>query len=118
MDTVAGAFPELVADLVSGLEIVGRADLADQVRSVLISRVTFDNSVDAAYIYVKPSRTLNAVEQNVIGVRHGETIPLEGQYWAVLDTDNFGRLAGIEILAPGNLKTELRSRASVYPNGA
>jgi len=44
-------------------------------------------------------------------VCHGETIPVETQFWTNIDTDNFGRLVGIEILNPGVLKIELSKRA-------
>jgi hypothetical protein len=39
------------------------------------------------------------VEQNVIGVRHEGSYPVDAiEGMVVLDTDNFGRLVGIEIL--------------------
>ncbi len=60
---------------------------------------------------MQPSRELNVVEANIMGVRHGETLEVETPYWTIIDTDNFGRLAGIEILAPGDLKSELRKYA-------
>ena len=46
-----------------------------------------------------------------MGVRHGETLEVETPYWTNIDTDNFGRLVGIEILAPGDMKDELRKYA-------
>jgi len=60
---------------------------------------------------VQPSGELNIVETNVVGVRHGDTIEVETRYWTNIDTDNFGRLVGIEILAPGDIKNELRKHA-------
>ena len=82
-------------------------------RMASVTRVTFDGSANAAYIYVEESRPLSVVEQNVIGVCHGETIPVECRYWVNLDTDNFGRLTGIEILNPGNLISDIKKRAAV-----
>lgn len=113
MDNVAAVFPDLASELITALGAAGRADLADQVRSASVTRVTFDGSANAAYIYVEASRPLNVVEQNIIDVRHGETIPVECRYWVNLDTDNFGRLSGIEILSPGNLTSEIKKRAAV-----
>ena len=77
----------------------------------MVSKVTFDESAGAGYIYVRTSRALNVVEVNIIGVRHGETIPVETEFDAVVDTDNFERLKGIEILAPGILRPALKRHA-------
>lgn len=66
------------------------------------------NNQPDGYIYVQPSRELNAVETNIMGVRHGETLEVLTPYWTNIDTDNFGRLVGIEILAPGDMKDDLR----------
>ena len=54
-------------------------DITEQYKSThaVIDRVTFDESASARYIYVRPSRDLNVVEANIIGVRHGETIEVE-----------------------------------------
>ena len=64
------------------------------------------------YIYVRPSTELNIMETTVVGVRHGDTIEVETRYWTNIDTDNFGRLLGVEILAPGDIKNELRKQAN------
>jgi hypothetical protein len=111
MSTLVAVFPSLVSELSRGLRAAGRASLADQVDAAAIARVTFDVSANAGYIYVKPSRELNVVETNIVGVRHGETLEVETGYWTYIDTDNFGRLSGIEILAPGDLRDELRKYA-------
>jgi len=47
-----------------------------------------------------------------MSVRHGETIEVETRYWTNVDTDTFGRLIGVEILAPGDITTELKARAN------
>ncbi len=112
METVAVAFPELASELVAALNAAGQIDLAGELLRATVREVTFDNSANAGYIYVNSPKSLNLVEQNIIGVRHGETIPVECRYWINLDTDNFGRLAGIEILSPpADLQTELSGRA-------
>jgi uncharacterized protein YuzE len=82
------------------------------VDTATIARVTFDDSANAGYIYVQPSRELNVVETNIVGVQHGETLEVETRYWTNIDTDNFGRLAGIEILAPGDLKAGKAAKGS------
>ncbi len=93
------------------LRLTGRAPLANQIDSAAVARVTFDDDANAGYIYVQSSRELNVVETNIMGVRHGETLEIETPYWTNIDTDNFGRLVGIEILAPGDMKDELRKYA-------
>ena len=93
------------------MRAAGRAPLADQVDTATIARVTFDDSANAGYIYVQPPCELNVVETNIVGVRHGETLEVETRYWTNIDTDNYGRLVGIEILTPGDLKAELRKYA-------
>ena len=105
------SFPSLAAELSRQLRLVGRAPLADQIDAAAIARVTFDTAANAGYIYVQPSRELNVVETTIVGVRHGETLEVETPYWTNVDTDNFGRLVGIEILAPGDMKDELRKHA-------
>lgn len=65
MDNVAAVFPDLVSELITALGTTGRLDLANQMRKASVTRVTFDVSANAAYIYVEESRPLNVVEQNV-----------------------------------------------------
>jgi len=105
-------FPTLALEVAKSLRALGRAALAQQIDGASIARVTFDESANAGYIYVEPSRDLNVVEANVIGPRHRETITVETQFGAVIDIDNFDRLLGIEVLAPGVLTSELKRRAS------
>jgi hypothetical protein len=64
-----------------------------------IARCTHDASCNACYIYLEPSRSLNVVESNIIGVKHGRTIPVEHPFWVNVDVDNFNRPMGIELLS-------------------
>ncbi|NOS77319.1 MAG: DUF2283 domain-containing protein [Nitrospira sp.] len=111
MSSLIKSFPSLAAELSRQLRLTGRAPLANQIDSAAVARVTFDGDANAGYIYVHPSRELNVVETNIMGVRHGETLEIETPYWTNIDTDNLGRLVGIEILAPGDMKDELRKYA-------
>ena len=108
MNSLIKSFPSLVTELSQQLRVAGRLSLADQIDQAAIARVTFDETANAGYIHVQPSRELNIVETNVVGVRHGETIEVETRYWTTIDTDNFGRIVGIEILAPGDIRDELK----------
>lgn len=100
-------FSVLARELSQSLQNEGYEALADQIDAALIKRVTFDKEANAGHIYVEPSRTLNVTEANIVGVRHGKTIPVETQFWTNIDTDNFDRVVGIEILDPGVLEAEL-----------
>jgi hypothetical protein len=111
MSKLVDTFPVLAGELAQSLRAMGREVLAEQIVGATIARVTFDNAANAGYVYLEPSRTLNVVEENVVGVHHGETVPVETQFWTNIDTDNFDRLTGIEILDPRELKAELRRRA-------
>jgi uncharacterized protein YuzE len=91
--------PALAALLIDAAEAIGRKDVADQLRDARIRSVTYDADVDAGYIYVTESRPLNVVEQNVIGVKHGECVTLDAlPGTVVIDLDNFARVKGIELL--------------------
>jgi len=112
MNKLIDTFPLLAGEVAKSLRALGHAELARQIEEAVVSRVTFDDSVGAGYIYIEPSRALNIVEANIIGARHGSTITVETEFDAHIDTDNFERVVGIEILAPGVLSSELKSRAS------
>ncbi len=110
---LADALPDLACGIAELLRAKGRDDLADQLGDVRVVRWTSDRAVAAAYIYLESTRELNAVERNVIGLRHGETVALGGKHWVNVDVDNFGRIAGIELLNPGEIPTRLaKSNAS------
>jgi uncharacterized protein YuzE len=111
--TLAQALPDLVDELAVSLLASGQHDLAAQLREVEVDRWTHDTSCDAVYIYVRSPRPVNVVEQNIIGVKHGETIEVQHRCRVNLDTDNFGRLTGIELLSPGDVPTELSSRITL-----
>jgi hypothetical protein len=69
MSSLIETFPSLVSELSQSLRAAGRAPLAEQIERAAIDRVTFDEAANAAYICVRPSRDLNVVESNIIGVR-------------------------------------------------
>ncbi len=103
MATLAEVLPDLVQELTESLRTSGRNDLAVQLREVEVAHWTHDTSCSAAYIYLRSPRHLNVVEHNIIGVKHGETVPVEHRCWINVDIDNFGRLTGIELLSPDDV---------------
>ncbi len=118
MSLLMESFPSLGAELSQALRVAGRAPLADQIDAAAIARVTFDDAANAGYIYVQPSRQLNTVETKIVGVRHGDTLEVVTRYWTSIDIDNFGRLVGIEVLAPGDIQNELRNHADSWRRAA
>lgn len=108
MSKLVDTFPILASELAQSLHEAGRDTLAQQIQGATIARVTFDSVANAGYVCLEPSGTLNVVETNIVGVRHGETIPVETQFWTNIDTDNFDRLTGIEVLDPRELTAELK----------
>lgn len=86
---------------------LGRNDLAEQLQEIELERYTYDDSCNAVYLYLQSPRQLNVVEANTIGVKYGETIAVEYRYWANVDTDNFGRLRGIELLNGAEVAAKL-----------
>jgi uncharacterized protein YuzE len=104
---LAHALPDFADDISELLRAKDRDDLVDQLGDVGVARWTSDRAVAAAYIYLESARVLNVVEQNIIGLRHGETVALRGKHWVNVDVDNFGRIAGIELLRPGDIPAGL-----------
>ncbi|MGA2798840.1 MAG: hypothetical protein ABSE63_14770 [Thermoguttaceae bacterium] len=107
MHKLAEILPQFVSELESSFSTSGQEDFAVQLKEVNVVRYTYDNSCDAVYIYLESPRPLNVVEENIIGIKHGETIPIEHRYWVNIDTDNFGRLRGIEILIGSDIAKKL-----------
>ena len=97
MDELIKRLPQLVSQLEKAFG--NSPDILDQVRTVRLVRVTFDPDANAGYVYVRSGRELNAVERNIIGVKHGRTVEAPGDVWMNVDLDNFDRLMGIEILS-------------------
>jgi hypothetical protein len=96
---LADYFPEFASELAAALADAGYSDLGQEFSESAISRCTHDASCNACYIYLEPSGSLNVVESNTIGVKHGRTISVEHPFWVYVDVDNFDRPAGIELLS-------------------
>ena len=102
--------PEFVDSIVSSLLSDGRADLADQLMDLEVSRTSYDPApgVKALYIFLTGQRRLNIVEKNIVGSGYTESIPIEGfDGMVVVDIDNFDRLTGIEIIDREDLAIRL-----------
>jgi hypothetical protein len=100
MWSFAGAFPELAFDLGSELRATGRTDLARELEASHVKSVGYDSEADAGLVALEAERQLNVVERNVIGQKLGQVIAFGGSRYASLQLDNFGRVVGVELLAP------------------
>lgn len=99
---LADFLPQFTVELRELLRTAGEVDLAAQLGSAEVISCSYDAECEAGYIKLESAQTLNVIELNVITVRHGKTIPVEHPYWVNVDTDNFNRITGIELLdAPG-----------------
>jgi uncharacterized protein YuzE len=82
---LAAALPDLVADLEVALLHLGRGDLVAQLQDAALERWAYDDFSDATYLFVSAGTS-------------SERLSLYDELGVNVDTDNRGRLCGIEIL--------------------
>jgi uncharacterized protein YuzE len=113
MSKVSELLPDFVAAVQSSLEAQGHPDLAQQLVTLELSSWTRDPEADAMYLYLSGQAHLNIIDENIIGVRHGECVALDDvDGMVVLDVDNFQRITGIEILGREDILKELREKTT------
>lgn len=96
--TLQEFLPSLTAELCQLLIARGEAALADQLENAEVVRCSYDPDCGAGCIQLASAQPLNVVERNIIGVRHGRSVAVSHPYQAIIDTDNFNRVIGIELL--------------------
>ena len=104
-DTLPGFYGEMER----ALEAEGVTGVLEQLPALeIIDRCACDE-LGCGTFHVAPSRLLNSVEVNVVGVRHGESTPVDSVAGlVVIDTDNFGRVTGIEVLGRPDVAEALK----------
>ena len=91
---LADALPDLVADMEVALLHLGRADLVDQLHQALLERWTYDDFADTTYLTLRDGT-------------YAERLSLYDELGVNVDTDDRGRLCGIEILEGKRIATRL-----------
>ena len=91
---LADALPDLVADMEVALLHLGRADLVDQLHQALLERWTYDDFADTTYLTLRDGT-------------YAERLSLYDEVGVNVDTDDRGRVCGIEILEGKRIATRL-----------
>ena len=96
---LALVLPDLVIDMESALVRLGRGDLVDQLKQVELERWTYDDFADTTYL------TLGDRE-------YTERLSLYDELGVNVDTDDRGRVCGIEILEGRRIAQRLENSAT------
>ena len=91
---LADALPDLVAEMEVALLHLGRADLVNQLQQALLERWTYDDFADTTYLTLRDET-------------YAERLSLYDELGVNVDTDDRGRVCGIEILEGKRIATRL-----------
>lgn len=92
------ALPELVSDMEIALVNIGRGDLVEQLKEADLARWNYDDFSDTTYLQISEHTT-------------GERLSLYDELGVNVDTDERGRLCGIEILEGKRIANRLANAA-------
>ena len=89
---------------------LGRGDLVEQLKQAVLERWTYDEFSDTAYLYLS-SPAPNLPDERAIEAAHADRLSLYDELGVNLDTDDRGRLCGIEILEGQRVTSHLENDA-------
>jgi uncharacterized protein YuzE len=104
------ALPLLVSDMEIALVNLGRGDLVKQLKEAILERWTYDDFSDTAYLHLRPPPQ-DLAHGKAVDVMQGDRLSLYDELGVNLDTDDRGRLCGIEILEGVRILSQLRNAA-------
>lgn len=107
MFTLTNVSADFEKELASALLSEGKPELANELPFVEISRCTFDQSVNAGYIYL--TRPASAPSLAHLSTQIAETIAFAHPYWFNIDVDYNGHICGIELLSRNDIFQLLRA---------
>jgi len=109
------ALPFLLLELESALAHIGRGGVADQLRSAMIERWTYDEHADTAYLHLRPAQAQAATDERGGAEYPGETVSVYDELGVILDTDSGGLLTGMTILDGGRIIEQLEKGRATSP---
>lgn len=95
---LAQALPELVSDMEIALVHLGRGDLVAQLKDADLARWNYDDFSDTTYLQISEQAA-------------GERLSLYDELGVNVDTDERGRLCGIEVLEGRRIAERLANAA-------
>jgi uncharacterized protein YuzE len=99
---LADLLPELVADIGGALVQLGRGDLVEQMQHATLARWSYDEFADTTYLQ------LSAAPVDMMNV---ERLSLYDELGVNVDSDERGRLCGIEILDGKRVAAQLEANS-------
>jgi uncharacterized protein YuzE len=101
------ALPDLAADMEIALVHLGRGDLVKQLKAAILERWTYDEFSDTTYLHLSLPPGLNVADKRAVDVIQSDRLSLYDELGVNLDTDDQGRLCGIEILEGKRIASRL-----------
>ena len=106
MPTLLSIAPEFAAEVENALRAAGRDDLGSQIQSAEIDRCTYEQPIDAGYVYfVRPAPSAHFAK---LAAPVAQTISFYDDRGLVVDVDHDGHLYGIELLNRSDVIAQLQ----------